>query len=95
MHHNPIPGLSPADAEQAFDTALLGLLVHDHDGLWSIAELARTLSSSAQAAATEDGPPTYETEDAIERLHAAGLIHRVGPFVFASRAAHMAQRLAG
>jgi hypothetical protein len=91
MHHHPIPGLS----EDAFDTALLGLLVHDHDGLWSVAELARCMTSSAAAAAAVDGPPTCETEDAIERLHAVGFVHRVGAFVFASRAAHAAQRFAG
>ena len=93
MHHNPIPGIAPSIAEDAFDTALLGLLIHDHDGLWSLPELARSLTSSAQASG--DGPPTHETEDAIERLYAAGLIHRVGGFVFASRAAHAAQRVAG
>jgi hypothetical protein len=91
MHHHPIPGIS----EDAFDTALLGLLVHDHTGLWSVAELARCMSSSATAAIAPDDPPTHETEDAIERLHAEGLIHRVGAFLFASRAAHAAQRLAG
>jgi hypothetical protein len=94
MHHHPIPGVAPGDAEDAFDTALLGLLIDDHHGLWSLAELSRSLTSSTQAA-SGDPAPSHETEDAVERLYAAGLIHRVGQFVFATRAAHVAQRLAG
>jgi hypothetical protein len=93
MHRNPIPGVEPGAAENAFDSALLGLLIHDDAALWSMAELNRSLTSSAQAAGTIE-PPTHETDDAIERLHAAGLIHRVGRFVFATHAAHAAQRLA-
>jgi hypothetical protein len=87
MHHHPNPRL----ADDAFDAALLALLTHDHDGLWSVAELSRSMTSSARPSGAADP----ETEDAIERLHADGLIHRVGEFVFASRAAHAAQRLAG
>jgi hypothetical protein len=94
MHHNPIPGLAPGSAEDSFDAALLGLLIHDDTVLWSIGELSRSMTSSAQAAGIGE-PPSHETEDSIERLHAAGVIHRVGQFVFATRAAHAAQRLAG
>jgi hypothetical protein len=90
MHTQPNPAPTIGSAEDAFDEALLGLLIHDHPGLWSIAELTRSLTSSAQGY----DPPTHETEDAIERLHAAGLIHRIGSFVFATRSAHAAQRLA-
>ncbi len=94
MHRNPNPGCSPGSAEDSFDEALLGLLVHDYAGLWSLTELSRSLTSSSQIA-SGDEPPSHDTEDAIERLHAAGLIHRIGQFVFATRAAHAAQRLAG
>jgi hypothetical protein len=93
MHCKPIPGLVPGTAEDAFDLALLDLLLVDHPGLWSLSELSRSLSSSSQAVDGHE-PATHETEDAIERLFAAGLIHRIGSFVFASRAAHTAQRLA-
>ncbi len=93
MLHNPNPGVAPGAAEEALDQALLDLLVHDHPGLWSLHELTRSLTSSGQTSGGDE-PPTHDTEDAIERLYAAGLIHRVGQFVFATRAAHNAQRLA-
>jgi hypothetical protein len=93
MLHNTNPGITPGDHEDALDRALLDLLVHDHPGLWSLSELSRLLTSSTQTAGANE-PPVHEAEDAIERLYAAGLIHRVGQFVFATRAAHTAQRLA-
>ncbi len=93
MHSQPNPAVEAGTAEDSFDEALLGLLIDDHPGLWSIGELSRSLTSSAQAADGGD-LPTHDTEDAIERLYAAGLIHRVGGFVFATRAARTAQRLA-
>jgi hypothetical protein len=93
MHSQPNPAATVGTAEDSFDEALLGLLVHDHPGLWSVDELCRSLTSSAQTAASGE-VETCDTEDAIERLFAAGLIHRVGGFVFATRAAHCAQRLA-
>jgi hypothetical protein len=90
MHHHPNPAL-PVDA---LAQAILGLLIDDHPGLWSLAELDRSLTSSGQTPVGCE-PPRHVTEDAIEALYAAGLIHRVGQFVFASRCAHAAQRLAG
>ena len=93
MHSQPNPAVSAGIAEDSFDEALLGLLIDDHPGLWSVAELSRSLTSSAQTAASGE-VETCDTEDAIERLYAAGLVHRVGGFVFATRAAHTAQRLA-
>ena len=93
MHSQPNPAAAAGTAEDSFDEALLGLLVHDHPGLWSLHELTRSLTSSSQAA-DGDEPPAHDTEDAIERLYAAGLIHRIGQYVFATRAAHTARRLA-
>jgi hypothetical protein len=49
MHHNPIPGVEPRDPADALAQAILGLLIHDHPGLWSLAELDRSLTSSGQA----------------------------------------------
>jgi hypothetical protein len=94
MHRNPNPAAaSGCAAEESVDEALFSLLIHDHLGLWSIGELSRSLTSSSQAAASGE-VETCDTEDAIERLYAAGLIHRIGIYVFATRAAYAAQRLA-
>ena len=64
--------------------AILGLLIDDHPGHWHTAELERALA------------PTTATDaaDALADLHATGLIHRVGDFVFATRAAHACRALA-
>jgi HD-like signal output (HDOD) protein len=86
MHPQPNPGSDP----DVLAHAILGLLTEDHPGLWSIADVDRALRPS-NAAATGSTP----TRDAIEALYAAGLLNRVGDCVFASRAAHEAQRLAG
>ena len=92
MRDQRIPGAMPDDPAQ-LQQALLGLLVCDHPGLWSLAELDWALHPSS------DTPPGAEpnrayVEDAVEDLYAAGLVHRVGHYVFATRAAHEAQRLA-
>jgi hypothetical protein len=81
--------LDQPNPTDALAQAILGLLIDDHPGLWSMAELDRTLTPSTRPAAS------HETVDAVETLHAAGLLNRVGDYVFASRAAHAAQRLAG
>lgn len=80
MHDQPIP----AESDDALARAVLDLLTIDHPGHWSIAELARTVTPRNPSG----------TEDAVASLHAAGLLHRCGEFVFATRAAHEAQRLA-
>lgn len=84
MHTQPIPELHQA--------MLVLLLEKDGPTLWSLTELDRTLMSSSRSKA-----PAIDTdiEDAVEDLYAAGLVHRVGQFVFATRAAHIAERLAG
>ncbi len=38
-------------------------------------------------------PTRAATEDAVEDLYAAGLIHRIGAYVFATRAAISAEHL--
>jgi HD-like signal output (HDOD) protein len=84
MHDQPIP----AESDDALARAVLDLLTIDHCGHWSLAELDRTLAGSA-------APSASRTADVVESLYAAGLLHRSGEFVFATRAAHEAQRLAG
>jgi hypothetical protein len=78
MLHHPNP-------DDALAQAILGLLIDDHPGLWSLAELTRAVEPDAP----------QRTAEAVAVLHGAGLVNRVGDCVFASRAAHTAQRLAG
>ena len=85
MHTQPNP--------QALHQALLTLLLEeDGPALWSLTELDRTLTASSRAKAPAID---HSIEDAVEDLYAAGLVHRVGQFVFATRAAHVAEQLAG
>jgi hypothetical protein len=66
---------TPAERDAETDSAVLGLLVYDHAGLWSVAEVEREIGNRVAAA------------DSMARLHGAGLIHRLENFVFATRAA--------
>ncbi len=75
MQDQPISGdaLGASDETQRIVLALL--LEPRPPGLWSVQELAREVGSQILAA------------DAVVGLHAAGLVHRVHEFVFASRTA--------
>jgi hypothetical protein len=94
MSPNPTPDRESGNADSiaSFDHALLSMLVEDPVGLWSITELDRSLSPSSESR-SGDEPSRMNTEDAIQRLYAAGMLHRLGQFVFATRAAHAVQRL--
>ena len=94
MQHQTIPGYAPDDREDALDQAVLGLLIDDHPGLWSLSELDRLLTPSGQTPGGTE-PSRHITEDTIERLYAAGLIHRIGQFVFATHAARAAAGIDG
>ena len=65
------------DQEERDDFDVLTILLHpdDHRGMWSIAELSHARNDP------------LGTEDAINRLLRAGLIHRHDEFVFPTRAA--------
>jgi uncharacterized protein (DUF934 family) len=65
----------PADDEERAEKGILSLLLASDSRPWSIAELERERGEH------------LGTVDAVASLHAAGLIHRCGEFVFASRAA--------
>lgn len=66
-----------AEQERQAEGAILALLLNFEAGsLWSAEELNRQLSSSR-----------LEVIDGLASLHAAGLIHRIGDYVFATRAA--------
>jgi hypothetical protein len=81
MHDQGRP-LSP-DEERGLEEGILNMLL-DERGLWSADEVAR-----------EAGGDPIEAEDALTRLHAEGLVHRVEGFVFATRPAARAERLLG
>lgn len=76
---------SCATVEQEWQAegAILGLLLNfDSGSLWSVDEVVRQLSASR-----------LEVIDGLASLEAAGLVHRVGDFVFATRAASTFDRL--
>jgi hypothetical protein len=78
---NDVPPEAVVPPEQA-EAAILGLLTDaEVQRPWSVAELEREIGHHVRAV------------DAVARLYAAGLIHRVGGFVFASRAAVRASEL--
>ncbi len=92
MRSQRIPGDSPGDPH-TLKQALLGLLLEDRPVLWTLTELDRQLHPSSETQ-PGDEPSRIDVEDAIEDLYAAGLLHRLGTYVFATRAAHEAHRLA-
>lgn len=73
---------SPAELEQRADSAILRMLIHDDGGVpWAVDEVVREVGDR------------IETDDSLARLYGAGLIHRCGDFVFATRPAVAASRL--
>ena len=65
------------EQEKQAEGAILGLLLNFEAGsLWSVEELIRQLSASR-----------LEVIDGLASLQATGLIHRIGDYVFATRAA--------
>jgi len=80
QHQTSLP---PAEEDLRTQQAILGMLVApDARRPWSIAEVEREIGEGAS------------TTDALACLHAAGLIHLCGEFVFAARAAVHSDRLA-
>jgi hypothetical protein len=72
-----------AEQERQAQGAILGLLLNFEAGsMWSVEEVVGQLSASR-----------LEAIDGLVSLQAAGLIHRVGDFVFATRAASSFDRL--
>lgn len=72
------------DREEHSEGVVLTLLLDpDLPWLWSMDELGRELGDAVRA------------EDAVAGLHAAGLVHRCGEFVFATRSAAHFSRLVG
>jgi hypothetical protein len=69
------------DGESVQQAVLSTLLIPDQQRPWAVAEIQRAIGDENAAA------------DALSELHAEGLIHRCGEFVFASRAAVRADEI--
>jgi len=80
MHDKASP--TPADDEDRVDSGILAMLVHDESQRpWTVDEVAREVGDR------------IDTADGLARLYGAGLIHRCGEFVFATRPAVGGSRL--
>lgn len=78
----PGQGGEPDVSDEQRDSTVLNLMLCDETCcVWSVEELARTIHSRVGA------------HDAVLRLEAAGLVHRINEFVFPSLAARRADEL--
>ena len=67
---------TPAEEDSRVESAILAMLTDQNEQRpWSQDEVAREIGDA------------IDTTDALTRLHAVGLVHRLDGFVFASRAA--------
>ena len=73
---------SVAEREDTLQGTVLGLLVLAHPGQFSVEELVREMTERPDEFSQRDA-----IDDALRDLAGAGLIHRHGLFVFATRAA--------
>ena len=75
-------GVRPASDEEQAEQAVLSLLLEVHPALLSMDEVVRELTDRP-----DDFAPRDRVHNAVRDLVAAGLVHRHGAFVFATRAA--------
>jgi hypothetical protein len=80
--HDDSPTASAVEQDDATDRAIMDLLLIDHPGVWSVGEVERELADPVAA------------QDGLARLTRAGLVHRLGEFVFPTRTAGRAAALA-
>jgi hypothetical protein len=80
MHENPTH--TPAQEDCKIDSGILVLLVGDDaQRPWAVDEIEREIGD------------VVATTDSLRRLQAAGIVHRLDRFVWASRAALMADSI--
>jgi hypothetical protein len=72
----------PAERDDLVQQAVLAVLLEAHPGQRSVEEVLRELTDLPDGFAARDA-----LDIAVRDLVAAGLLHRHGPFVFATRAA--------
>lgn len=76
-------GCLAGEDQRSAEGAILALLLNfDAGSIWAVDELTRQLSA-----------PRLAVIDGLAELEASGLVHRLGDFVFASRAASSFDRL--
>lgn len=73
---------SPTWDGDRIEQAILAVLLEEHPAQRSIEEVVRELTDRPEDFAARDA-----IDNALRDLVAAGLLHRHGPFVFATRAA--------
>jgi hypothetical protein len=79
--------LSPVDADDAMEQAVLASLLSEHPAQLTMLDLHRERSDP-------DDPVERDAVDrAVRRLVAAGLVHRHGAFVIPTRAALRSEKL--
>jgi hypothetical protein len=79
MRDEPTPTAIEQDAQE--DSAILGLLMLETSHRpWAVEEIAREMGR--------------DVTDSLNRLYGGGLIHRLNGFVWATRAAAMADEIA-
>ena len=79
MHDEPTPTVIERDAQE--DSAILALLMLETSHRpWAVEEIARDMGR--------------DVTDSLNRLYGGGLIHRLDGFVWATRAAVMADEIA-
>jgi hypothetical protein len=76
------PEATPASEDDQAQQAVLALLLDVHPAQLSVDELLRELTDRP-----DDFAPRDRVNNAVRDLAAAGLVHRHGAFVFATRAA--------
>jgi hypothetical protein len=74
---------TPHSDEEMAEQAVFALLLHAHPALLSLDEVIRALTADRP----DEFGPRDDYENAVRELVAAGLAHRHGAFVFATRAA--------
>jgi hypothetical protein len=82
MHGQDMPSRAEAEGEAAIDALVLTLLVEARTP-WSLEEVGRELADPDSAT------------DVVHRLATAGLVHRLGKFVFPTRARRRGVRSRG
>ena len=70
---------TPTERQAQLDNAIITMLTDELTGPWSVDEIARETKTN----------PT----DSLDRLHSAGLVHRLEDYVWATRTAIVADEL--